>query len=163
MCVAVRRSERCERLTGLYEFQQRLVELRLCSTDGRCWNVEVLQESTLQAATEIALSALPRSTALEQEGGVPDPYTVEGGAVEWRLRHFSPMTGRAGQTFAAELLDSSLVRSMPETLACPSARYSMPETLACPSARYWQLTCERAALLAGGRWLGTLVAPRAPL
>ena len=112
--------------------------------------MEVLQESTLQAATEIALSALPRSTALEQEGGVPDPYTVEGGAVEWRLRHFSPMTGRAGQTFAAELLDSSLVRSMPETLACPSARY-------------WQLTCERAALLAGGRWLGTLVAPRAPL
>ena len=106
---------------GLYEFEQRLVELRLCSTDGRCWKVDILQESTLRAATEIALSALPRSTALEQEeGAAPDPYTAAGGAVEWRLRHFSPMTGRAGQTFAPELLDSSLVRTIPESLFCPS-------------------------------------------
>jgi hypothetical protein len=101
-----RRSERYMRLKELYEFQQRLVELRLCTTDGRSWSVELLQESTLQAAIERARSTMPAQA--EVDGG-SDPYSAAGGAVEWRLRHFSPMTGRAGQTFAADLLDSSLV------------------------------------------------------
>lgn len=106
------RSEQYARLKELFEFQQKLVELRLCTTDGRSWDVELHQNSTLRVAVELARSALPPSPALERadDGGVHDPYREAGGGVEWRLRHFSPMTGRAGQTFATNLLDSSLVR-----------------------------------------------------
>ena len=106
------RSERYSRLKELYEFQQELVELRLCTTDGRSWQVELHQDSTLRAAVQVARSSMPTSTALEQakHDAACDPYTEAGGGVEWSLRHFSPMTGRAGQTFAANLLDSRLVR-----------------------------------------------------
>ena len=107
------RSEQYSRLKELYEFQQKLVELRLCTTDGRSWNVELHHDSTLRVAVELARSALPPSTALDRanDDGVNDPYSEAGGGVEWRLRHYSPLTGRAGQTFSTDLLDSSLVRT----------------------------------------------------
>ena len=121
MCVCdppMHHSEQYSRLKELYEFQQKLVELRLCTTDGRSWDVELHQDSTLRAAVELARSALPSRTALDRvndDGGGSDPYTETGGGVEWRLRHFSRMTGRAGQTFSTNLLDSSLVRTNPST------------------------------------------------
>jgi hypothetical protein len=34
---------RHERLQRLHAFQRRLVSLRLCTTDGRTWTVELLQ------------------------------------------------------------------------------------------------------------------------
>lgn len=107
------RSEQYSRLRELYDFQKQLVELRLCTTDGRSWHVELHQYSTLRDAVALARSTMPSSAALERanDDGINDPYSEAGGGVEWRLRHFSPMTGRAGQTFDKSLLDSNLVRT----------------------------------------------------
>jgi hypothetical protein len=135
------RSEQYSRLRELYEFQQKLVELRLCTTDGRSWHVELHQDSTLRDAVALARSAMPSSAALERadDDGIDDPYSEAGGGVEWRLRHFSPMTGRAGQTFDNNLLDSSLVRiNSPKSkpLAYDGLLISIDISVA-TTGRYW--------------------------
>lgn len=144
-------SERYSRLKELYEFQQQLVELRLCTTDGRSWEVELHHGTTLRDAVENARSTIPSSTALEHASGdgVGDPYSSAGGAVEWRLRHFSPMTGRAGQTFATNVLDSSLVRTNSSKLTHLACVASLVCTL--PGARLLTSLLQRT----GRYWTGT--------
>ena len=94
------------RLRALYAFGQRVVSLRVCSTDGRIWTVQMLQETTLHQAVQQVLdelpplapvaAAVPSGGTSTSEGG--DPYSKEC-ATEWRLRRYSSLTGRAGETF----------------------------------------------------------------
>ena len=75
----------------------------------------MLRETTLRAATDAVCSTLPDAPPDADGGPAADGYTAKGGAVEWRLRHWSPMTGRPGQTFAQEMADSSLATILTST------------------------------------------------